>query len=289
MARAHQAAVRHGPHAQRLVKRPGGHVLAVGRERHAVHALLVPPQRVHRAPAVHVPQLDRGVKRRGGQQQRQVRVGAARARGAPADGVDLALVLGEVVHARVALDAPHLGGAVVGARRQPRAAGVPLDGVDLVLMARERLERRAVAHAAHVDLHVCGAGGERGVVAPVHVQGGGRVEGKDLLGLPRLGVPHDGALVHTAAQQQVALAVPLERKDGPAVLVQRLPQLAVLAPDARQAVVRPGGQQRAVAVPVQRGHVLLLVGLHLVQQRHRLGVVGAGRQVPDARGRVTRP
>ena len=47
-----------------------------------------------------------------------------------------------------------------------------------------------------------------------------------LLDLARSAVPDDGRLVHAAAQQQVALAVPLEREDGPLVVVQRVLELA---------------------------------------------------------------
>lgn len=52
------------------------------------------------------------------------------------------------------------------------------------------------------------------------------VEVKDLTHIARLGIPHDRGLVHTAAEQQVSLLVPLERKDRALVFVQRLFELA---------------------------------------------------------------
>lgn len=76
-------------------------------------------------------------------------------------------------------------------------------------------------------------------------------------------VPDNRSLVDGAAEQQVALLVPLEREDGPAVPVQHGLQLACARPDACRAVVRARRKQRPVVL--QRGHALLRdeLGLYL--------------------------
>ena len=64
------------------------------------------------------------------------------------------------------------------------------------------------------------------------------VELELLLDLAGAAVPDNGGLVHGARQQQVALLVPLQREDGPSVVVQRVLQLAC-APRASCIVTSP--------------------------------------------------
>ena len=74
------------------------------------------------------------------------------------------------------------------------------------------------------------------------------VELELLLDLAGAAVPDDGGLVHGARQQQVALLVPLEREDGPSVVVQRVLQLACAPRTSCTAVTSPTDSPHAKGV-----------------------------------------
>ena len=242
---------------QVLIERTAREVLAVGTKGDGVHRVSVTFQRVQTLTGLHVPKLDGGVVRRGGEKEREVGILRAGARGAPFDGIYFLLVLVEVVHARVLLQAPHFCREVVRARREERSARIPLDGVHLVSVPVERLDGLVVPKFAHVDGVIHGRRGELRGASPVHIKRGRGVERELLLHVARLRVPHDGRLVHGTAEQAVARLVPLEGENRALVMLQAHFQLAIRIPNACLAIVRASREQSTVRVPVQRGDVAL--------------------------------
>lgn len=263
------------------------------------------------------------------------------------DGVDLVLVAAEGLEWRRLAHAAHGNEHVGGAAGEGGVvAPVHVQGSRCVGSRRDAGAQAARAGLS-VTWHAVCPDGPWACVGPCSGKGraqrvgGGRVHTaapcaprprtlvvvQHLLRLARLHVPHNDLLVHAAAQQHVALLVPLQRKHGPRMLVQRLLQLAcagarvcartcvciracacvqagslprhnpmrahartVLAPDARQAIVRARGQQRPVAIPVQGRDVARLgLRLGLVQQHGGRGVAGARGQVPYPGGAVAGP
>ena len=210
---------------------------------------------------------------------------------APLDGVDLLLMSLQVVNTAVAVHGPHLECHVVTAAGKEFPLRIPLDRVHLVGVTLEGLDGPILVQLADVDLLVYAAGGETLLGLPVDIERGRGVEGELLLAVPGGRVPDYGRPVHARTQNKVPRLIPLEREDRTLVLTESLLQLACGGPDPGVAVITAGGQQVAVTIPVQRGHVLVawnLLPLHLdavLQHLHR-GLPALG-EVPDPGGRVS--
>lgn len=182
-------------------------------------------------------------------------------------------------------DVPHDGALVRAAGQQHVAALVPA----------QRKHRPRVPLQRRLEL-ACGGGaqerGSAGVRARVQAHRGGvwalscasEFKGR----APALAG-------RGCSARKSSLPAPGRRCRGAAALTPlapRAPQvLTLLGPHARLAIIRAGGQQAAVRVPLERGDVLALgrVVTRRVVQHARGAAAGARRQVPYPRRRVAAP
>lgn len=112
-----------------------------------------------------------------------------------------------------------------------------------------------------VDALVSGATSERCIGLPINVEGRSAMETELLSTLAAGGVPNDGGLVDTGAEDVITAFIPFQREYWSFVLSQSTGESTVRCPNARITVVASGCEKSSIAlskkrVKSQKNHIL---------------------------------